>query len=512
MELTVEQKIKLISALKIYNRNTKRVSYFSMNDAQKDLLDVLTKYNRVLVLKARRFGISTLIRSWQFVNCMSADEPHTYALLAHTSKAAQEVNKMDGRFYDNLPHKVRGKLAKRNTTTITWEKSGATIEVFTAGSKGGTRAFEAYMAHLSEFAFYDDQEETLTTVLPTVGDGQVVIESTPNIIGDKFYDLVMGAIPEDEGEGFRPGPNGWVLVFLPWYRHPEYQINPPPNFRLTRAEATLKEALGLTNRQLAWRRRERQTLGAAKFKREYPATIHEAFEASTDYYIDREAMEAVGVVKGAGADLHYAAKKIPNDSYVMGVDVSEGVGLDYSAITVMSVTTRQPVYHWRSNTTAPAKLAEKIVALGRKFNNPKTIVESNNDGKFVLYKLKEYKYPNLWKDGSGKPFKMTSATRPMVFNSLRSAIEDGLIDYLSKPVHNECSKLIWLKKRPDHPEGGHDDLAISMALCLYVLEKTPIVTAYHNRKNLADELIKKARAQRWKNPLPFSPTGGFRRN
>ena len=74
MSLSPKQRRQLIGSLRIYNRNTKKISFFSMNDAQSELLDLLETYNRVLVLKARRFGISTLIRSWTnqfFLPCFS---------------------------------------------------------------------------------------------------------------------------------------------------------------------------------------------------------------------------------------------------------------------------------------------------------------------------------------------------------------------------------------------------------------------------------------------------------
>lgn len=500
MELDAKQRKNFISMLKIYNRNTKRVSNFKMNKVQEELLDVLEKHNRVLVLKARRFGISTLIRAFQFVNVVTADEPHTYALLAHTNKAAKEVSKMDARFYDNMPSKIRPKLSVRNTTTLTVDKSGATVEVFTGGSKGGTRAFEAYMAHLSEFAFYDDQDETLTTVIPTVGDGQIVIESTPNAVGDKFHELVLGALK---------GENDWHLCFFPWFRHDEYQCSVPPTFRMTKDEAALKEELKLTMRQIAWRRKEIATLGMEKFIREYPATVEEAFKASTEYYINRDALDAIEILTNKNDEVFYNNVNF-KDKYVLGVDVSAGVGLDYSAISIVSNITRQPVYQWRSNTTSPDKLAEKVIALSRKYNSPKVIVESNNDGGIVLSRLKQYKCPNLWKGKDKKYFRTTTKTRPELFNEIRSMVEEGMIDKLTPAMHKELSELIWKKDRPDHNDGGHDDLVVSIALCYYVLKDMPLVTMHRIRKNMADELIREARASRLRgNKMPMKPHGGW---
>jgi len=503
-----------IEALTIYNRNSKRLTFFDMNWAQERLLDILNKHNRVIVFKARRLGISTLIRGWQFYNWNFTTAPRTYALMAHTREAAEEIGTMDARFIENLPAQARPKLSKANNSTKRARKSNATLKVFTAGSKGGTRSFEAYMAHLSEAAFYDDLQETLNTVLPTVGSGQVVLESTANVYGDTFHQLVLGSIPEDYNElnpleDIKPGPNGWVLVFLPWILHPEYQLSPPTSFRLTHDEVQLKDKYNLSNRQLAWRRREIASMGLTAFKREYPLTIDEAFQSSTEYYIDRQALTNIQV-KYLGTREARQYVKTFNSRYVLGVDVAEGVGSDFSALSAVDIVTRQPVYHWRSNTIPPWKLAEKIITVSRKLNNPLTIVESNNDGKLVLHKLKEYKYKHLWTDDKNKPFHTNAKTRPLLFGILREAIETNLIEELDKELYEQLYSLVIRNGRPDHPKGGNDDMAVSLALCYYVLKDIPLIGYVNSKVTRFEDFKKKVRVNRIDRRLPFTPAGGWK--
>ena len=74
---------------------------------------------------------------------------------------------------------------------MVFKNSGASLRSFTASSKGGTRSFQLDGVHLSEFAFYEDQDEFLSTMMATIGANQIIIESTPNEMGDKFYKLIM---------------------------------------------------------------------------------------------------------------------------------------------------------------------------------------------------------------------------------------------------------------------------------------------------------------------------------
>ena len=493
-----------VRTLRIFDRQKSRVDWFNPIKAQDELLEVLQLYNRVIVFKARRLGISTLIRSWQTFNWLTTTEPLTFALMAHAREAAEEIGRMDERFYDNLPKPLKRKLSKSNTSTKRIAKTGATLKVFTAGSKGGTRAFEAYMAHLSEGAFYDDLQETLNTVLPTVGEGQVVIESTANLYGDKFHELVKGAQRTDGKR--EPGPNGWTLVFFPWNEHPEYQIDVPSDFRLGKEEARLKQDYHLSNRQLAWRRREVRSMGLAAFRREYPLTIDEAFQTASSNYIDRVAIDAISSLNLGNMEERWYPDFDKDGKFIMGVDVAEGVGGDYSSITVTSTITRQPVYHFRSNTIRPETLAEKAFTLATsKFNLPLIIVEKNNHGILVLYRLRQLKYKKLWLDEDGNEWKTTSSTRPLLFGTLRELIEEGMFDKLDKDLVEELKAIQLINGRPDHPPNGNDDLSVSFALTLVALRKTPLGGYFKTKNHTMEQHLAKMRAKHTRRALPWTP-------
>ena len=266
--LSVEE---FISSLCIYHKEQKKLTFFDLNPAQAQLLELMKTHNRILVPKARQLGISTVIRAFFYWKAYMSKEPQPYAVMSHTRDSAENLNKMDKTFYSNMPPKYQKTLSKLNTRHMVFKTSGASCDIYTAGGRGGTRSFAAAAAHLSEFAFYPDQEETIAEIEATVGEGMIIIESTANEPNDKFHELIKGSLA---------GENDWAVAFFGWNVKTEYWHRPPSGWRITPDEIVLKEAYDLNHGQLNWRRRKIRTLGTYKFRREFPINVHEAFRAA----------------------------------------------------------------------------------------------------------------------------------------------------------------------------------------------------------------------------------------
>ena len=491
-----------ISLLTIYNKRRSRLDYFTMNPPQEELLEVLHNHDRVIILKARQLGISTLARAWMFYQAYFAEEPMTYACIAHNHQAAMNLHKMDKTFYGNLPKTLRKKVSKENTQELEFADSGASIKTFTAGAKTGTRSFQLDAVHLSEFAFYEDQEEILATILASVGGGQVIIESTPNEMGDKFHELVMETI-ETNGE------NGWHLCFFPWDVHEDYYIEPQPTFRIRDTENILLEENGWSVGQIAWRRKQIATLGKEKFYREYPASVAEAFRFTGKNYFSGVALDRIKPIKDTTNKYSAVGEPVSGLDYVISADVGGGLGQDYSVACVLSAATRQPVAWWWCNQTSPAKFAEKLFDLGCHWNMAELIVESNNTGQVVLYKLNEMGYTRwLWKSEKGKPFLTTKRTRPLLFEGLRETLDDGLLLSLPMSVLEELRSIIYVNKKPQHPRSGHDDKVMALALACYAVREYPIKVVHNHKEHFFNQLKRKRRAREASRKLPWDIRSG----
>ena len=487
----------LIPALTIFNKEKARLNYFDLNEAQKELLETLSSgHNRILVVKARQLGISTLVRAWHFSQWLAATQPLKLGVVCHTREAAENLHNTDKTFLTNLPKKLQPIMDKSTAKTIRSKSSGAELKAFTAGAQGGTRSYVFSMAHLSEFPFYENPEETLATILAAVGDGQIVIESSPNMAGDLFNRLVVDALA---------GKNEWKVVFFPWTIHSVYTSSEPTG-KLTEEEKALKKS-GLTDGQISWRRKQIGTLGMDKFIREYPRTIEEAFRSgkTTSYFWGDAAEEIKGVNLGTREDRKYKGDHNDTDRFIIGVDVSAGVGGDYSALSVIHIDTMQPVFHKLSNVITPRNWAAEILTVAQEYNNAKVIVEGNSYGGAVIEALKEWGYKNLYKTGDGKSFTTTGATRIRLFENMKQVIEDGIIVQADRDLLDQIKTCIWSNGRPDHPDGSHDDLLFSTMLAYWGIKGKEPWT--ERRDNPIDKwkLLKRTKAATA--PLPWKPTG-----
>ena len=144
---------EFIGRLTVMNKEKQRLTRLRLNEAQEKLMGVLKEHDRVIVLKARHLGVSTLCRAWHFWNAYTALHPQTFAVVSHTRQSAEDLHRMEKTFYQNLPAPLRKPLQKASAKTLKFKDTGANVRVFTAGGKGGTRSFSMSSAHLSEFAF-----------------------------------------------------------------------------------------------------------------------------------------------------------------------------------------------------------------------------------------------------------------------------------------------------------------------------------------------------------------------
>ena len=272
---------------------------------------------RILVLKARKVGVSTYVQG-RF-NHLCEFTPHTEALMmAHRQDAANNIAEINRRFFHqfNRPtHPLlgvevdpRSPLAEMGDT-IKWNPQHASkMTIKTAGSgggrgKGASRSYTYNAMHISEEAWFGDISELAPTLAAATPDVLSFEESTANGRANRFYERWASAMWIEELEGLlkdgEPPPSGWndlVRFFWPWHADPHYQLPLYPGegerirASLTEPEQKLLTDFGVTYEQLKWRRQKLATECQEQtehdpedyFCQEYPSTPEEAFLATGD--------------------------------------------------------------------------------------------------------------------------------------------------------------------------------------------------------------------------------------
>lgn len=466
-----------------------------------------TRTGRDLVLKPRQIGFTTLelARDFQFAR---THEGAQVVVVVHTGEAKTELFAAVHLMERSLRRWGLVPAAKENTKTgLRWDDVDSSIKVMEAGKDEHTAAARGrsgtiHRLHVTEAAFYQSPEETMTALLAAAGDNEVVIESTANGVGNWFHQHVLKA-REGRFDDFR-------FHFFPWYDHPTYSADPrvygePGQTKRERFwEEKLRE-LGLSAEQLAWWRRTVQRFGLDKALREYPPTAEAAFTESGESWI---APEYVDRLRAATCEpiehreLSRGERKFPpmrvyahpeqGKHYIEAVDPSEGIGINEAAITVIEHRSAEVVATWHDDRTKPGELAHVAAAIGRYYRNALVAVERNawrrgrdgqDDREGGLETLRvlerDEHYPRIYREKNDKlGWSTNGETRPLIFGDLIKAIEDGEVTNPDARAVDEAASIKIIKGRPDVPRKdkgrGDDGLFITWGIARQVRERAPM--------------------------------------
>jgi len=436
---------------------------------------------RAIVLKARQQGISTYCAARVFWKTYFT--PYTRSVvMAHDSATSDALFNMSRNIIDNMEEPPT--LQKSNAKEILFEHNKSGYRLYTAGAKEAGRGTTPTIAHLSEVAFWQFDEQILAGLFQGISqenETEVILESTANGASGEFFRLFQGAIN---------GDNEYVPIFLPWYITPEYRREAPEGFELTEEEEELVENYSLDNDQLYWRRLKIGESGEKKFIQEYPASAEEAFLVTGNSVFDQEIVQMYEVKAPDytrafdyessyfedNRNGHLEMWKAPKfeDRFIIGADVSLGVGQDYSTAVILNKE-REVCALFRDNYIDPSVFGDILFYLGRYFNNALLAVESNSLGIATLNRLKQMNYVNLYyqtkaatllnDEGSKPGFRTTISTKPMIIGNLKRAIEEHDIEIHSDIIVSELRTYVSAENGSTNAlAGNYDDTVMALAI------------------------------------------------
>lgn len=473
---------------------------------------------RIIILKARQMGFSTLTEAILFFLSVSAKFTQSM-IVAHTDKATANLFLMSRRFYDELPDALKPMLRNTNAKELVFDAPtkgkrsgkglGSRIQCATAGGQGVGRSNTLRCLHLSEFAFWPgDKLETYTGLVQAVPDKPgtvIIVESTANGY-DHFKEMWDAAV-----EAQRNGTDGYTPIFFPWYEMEEYRRKPLPGFARTAEEEELAKTFGLDDEQLAWRRwciAEQCNGDINLFHQEYPATPDEAFISTGRCAFDQAALVLrreqvrdyvweVGVFKvRKGLDgkitgwtwqmdekgpiriRKHPQKGVP---YVLGGDTA-GTGSDKFAGQMLDNRTGEQVAVLHHQ-FGERMYAEQMYCLGMYYNTALIGVETNYST-YPQMVLVELEYPNLYvrerlDTYTGKlvdayGFETTSTSRPVIIDLLKDVAKESLETITDYATLGEMLTFVYDERWKAQAQlGEHDDLVMALAIAHFIRGQQP---------------------------------------
>lgn len=486
---------------------------------------------RIINGKARRGGFTTL---WDHVGFrrMLTVPAYKIGLFAQSKETASELYKKVTDSYDKWPVEwltLRPKAV--NQSMVRFElKNRSSCSVRTAGAANikseSARGWAFELLHLSEHAWYANYRDTNQAIAVQRPHHWTIYESTANGVGNPFEKVwKKSATVEDVRKAWESGDSdffsswsGVYRFFFPWFKDPGNTIH-VFDYERTKFQESLDEderALireygeEMTLAHLKWRRDTMSRMDSGNmekeqfFRQEFPASAEEMFQTSSSRVFPhaklarqlKVASETAPVWRGlCSADglprrsdsisnLTIFEMPKPGRQYVIGADVSHGVGKDYQVADVLDRSNGldlKQVAEFRSNTVSAADFGHIIVMLAELFNRAYCIVETQGGGLQCLDAIYfDCGYSNIYTrrnldatavslpDRRQMGFPMSRQTKARIVNTTRESLDKDLLALFSVVAIQEMMSFQEDDEgRLGAPPGENDDCVMSLCLATW---------------------------------------------
>lgn len=531
-----------------------------MNYAQRDfIIEVERQINeqgavRIIVLKARQLGISTIIEAIIFALSMMY-KSYQSLIISHESESAEHILTMTKRYWSTYPFKKFHDERYNGRKQLAWSDLESNIVIATAKNTGAGRSKTLHALHASEVAFWDNPEELITGLrqaIPSQGVTMIFYESTANGVGNFFHRTWDEAVA-DRSE--------FVAKFYPWHQHPEYvaryiprgqherysELRPlDPHDQAYKEEKALR-SIGISDSRLLWRRYAIVELCQGdlnKFHQEYPTTPHEAFLSTgrnvfsinhlNDHYMPMR--PRVGYLRRVGNIVEFRDNpsgplkvfRFPSADqnwgiYQIGADPTHTISGDKACGQVLNRRTLEQAAVL-SDHYDPIEFGKQLFLLGEYYNTATIAPEKEGPGYATVGHLLGAGYPMVWE--SQKVDKTPGKVQTDVFGwgtnkATKSMAMGFLVNALAQPlqrigttvygllIHDE-ETYMEMKDYVSDERGGFcngegsmfDDRVMALGICLATHYIDPPVAAY-----TTDETAREA-AREVLTELDQTPRGG----
>jgi len=432
---------------------------FNMFDFQEEMVNLINEERFTIITCARQIGKTTCVMAYI---CWYAifHAKKNIAILANKGSTAYGIMRKFKEIYENLPRWIQQGVHEWNKSSVQFENG--TLVYTSATSENAVRGDSISLCMIDEAAFVEDNvwQEFWDATLPTISSGEstkLVLISTPNGM-NHYYDFYTKAhLPPEEGSDEKSA-NGFVAFDVPWFRHP------------TRDEKWKESQINKTSYSRFLQEHELQFLG------------------SDNTLIEVAALTTIDVAKPIDVRWNESfiiyEKPHPAKQYVATVDVAQGVGLDYSVITIIDISIKgryKQVAMFRSNAINHTLFPDIIYRVCGYYNFPWLIIENNDMGAMVAHAMNDdFQYDNLYgadtfDDQGGKlnvGIKTTKRTKRMGCNNLKLIIENFKLEIVDQTTVRELSNFAKTKSGKSYAAAsGTDDIVMTLVLFAWALKQ-----------------------------------------
>jgi len=474
----LEEYIKCAQDIEYFARNYVKIvnvdrglMNFDMWDFQAKMLHTF-KDNRFAICKLpRQVGKSTTSVTYILWLILFNDQQNV-AILANKGALARDLLAKIQLAYEHLPMWLQQGVLTWNKGNIELENGSKVIAAATSSS--AIRGGSFNLIFLDEFAFVPRNlaDEFFSSVYPTISSGsttKIIIVSTPNGM-NHFFKMWTDAIE---------GHSDYVPIEIHWSDVP--------------------------GRDDKWKEQTIRNTSEDQFRQEFECE----FLGSASTLIHPVKLRELAWVKPTHDKygLDYYERPLLDHSYIITLDVSEGVGGDYSAFSIIDVTELpyRVVGKYRDKNISPLMLPDVVYRYACWYNNAYVLGESNNIGQQVLHSLfTDLEYENViytmtkqktlrvsggFGGRTAQGVRTTKATKKIGCSNLKAIVESNKLLITDFDTIEELATFVAVRDTYKAEEGCHDDLAMTLVLFGWLVTQ-PYFKDLSNsdvRKNIAEE-------------------------
>ena len=421
---------------------------FDLYDFQEEMVGKFHE-NRFNIAKLpRQSGKSTVVTSYLLWYVLFNPSVNV-AILANKAATAREMLQRLQLSYENLPRYLQQGILQWNRGSLELENGSKIMAASTSAS--AVRGMSFNIIFLDEFAFIPNHiaDQFFSSVYPTISSGKstkVIIISTPHGM-NMFYKLWHDA---------ERGTNEYIPTEVHWSQVP--------------------------GRDDVWKEQTIKNTSEQQFRVEFECE----FLGSVDTLISPSKLRIMPYDEPLKEKRGLAVfeDKKEEHNYIVTVDVSRGIGNDYSAFTVIDTTTLpyKMVARYKNNEIKPIIFPNIVVDVAKNYNNAYVLCEVNDIGGQVADIIQfDLEYENLLMAAmrgragqqlgqgfSGKKtqlgVKMSTAVKSVGCSNLKALIEE---DKLIIPDYDTIAELTTFIQKGQSfaaEEGCNDDLAMCLVI------------------------------------------------
>jgi len=422
---------------------------FELYDFQEEMVRTIHSNRFVIAKLPRQSGKSTTVTAYM-LHYILFNQSVNVAILANKLSTARELLSRLKLAYEYLPKWLQQGVLEWNKGSIQLENGSKVLA--SATSSSAVRGGSFNMIFLDEFAYVPQNvaEEFFSSVYPTISSGQetkVFIVSTPHGM-NLYYKLWTDA---------SNGRNSYIPIDVHWSDVPG------------RDEKWKQETIANTSEEQF----------RTEFECDFVGSVHTLIAPSK-----LKTLAYVDPVFKNGEGFKVYAKPEEKHIYVITVDVSRGTGQDYSAFSIVDITTApyKLVATFRNNTMSPMVFPNAIHVAAKQYNNAHVLVEVNDMGGQVADILhSELEYENLLSStmrgrkgqvldggfGSGTSqfgVRTTEVVKRSGCSILKSLVESDRLLIQDFDVIKELFAFVAKKNSFEAETGYNDDLVMTLVL------------------------------------------------